>query len=94
MSLYRLETERVIGEIRKRNAGVVGLQFPEGLKMMAVELAEQIESETGATAVISADPCFGACDVSDRKMRDMVDLIVHYGHTPLPLDYEVPVIFI
>ncbi|MBC7110774.1 MAG: diphthamide biosynthesis enzyme Dph2 [Methanothermobacter sp.] len=94
MSLYRLETERVIGEIRKRNAGVVGLQFPEGLKMRAVELAEQIESETGATAVISADPCFGACDVSDRKMRDMVDLIVHYGHTPLPLDYEVPVIFI
>lgn len=94
MSLYDLETERVIREIKRLKADVVGLQFPEGLKTRAVGLAGVIESETDATVVISADPCFGACDVSDRKMKGMVDLIIHYGHTPFPIDYEVPVIFI
>ena len=44
--------------------------------------------------IISGDPCYGACDVSDYKMKDSVDLIVHYGHTPLPLKYQVPTIFI
>ena len=27
-------------------------------------------------------------------MKGSVDLIVHYGHTPLPLKYEVPTLFI
>ena len=27
-------------------------------------------------------------------MKGCVDLIIHYGHTPLPLKYEVPTLFI
>lgn len=94
MSLYSLETERVIQEIKKLGAEVVGLQFPDGLRIRATEVAERIEKETGSLVLVSGDPCFGACDVSDRKMRGLVDVIVHYGHTPFPLDYEVPVIFV
>ena len=94
MSMYDMDLDKVIRKINSKDAKTVGLQFPEGLKMQAVKIARQIESETDATVIISGDPCFGACDVSDWKMKGSVDLIVHYGHTPLPLKYEVPTLFI
>ena len=92
--MYDMDLDKVIRKINSKDAKTVGLQFPEGLKMQAVKIARQIESETDATVIISGDPCFGACDVGDWKMKGSVDLIVHYGHTPLPLKYEVPTIFI
>ncbi|WP_296883368.1 diphthamide biosynthesis enzyme Dph2 [uncultured Methanobrevibacter sp.] len=94
MSMYDMDLDKVIRKINSKNAKTVGLQFPEGLKMQAVKIAKAIEDETEATVIISGDPCFGACDVSDWKMKGSVDLIVHYGHTPLPLKYEVPTLFI
>lgn len=92
--MYDMDLDKVIRKINSKNAKTVGLQFPEGLKMQAVKIAKAIEDETEATVIISGDPCFGACDVSDWKMKGSVDLIVHYGHTPLPLKYEVPTLFI
>ncbi|MBE6490562.1 MAG: diphthamide biosynthesis enzyme Dph2 [Methanobrevibacter sp.] len=94
MSMYDMDLDRVIRKINSKDAQIVGLQFPEGLKMQAIKIARQIEDETDATVIISGDPCFGACDVSDWKMKGSVDLIVHYGHTPLPLKYEIPTLFI
>ncbi|MCF0226721.1 MAG: diphthamide biosynthesis enzyme Dph2 [Methanobrevibacter sp.] len=94
MSLYNMDLERVIQKINSRDARVVGLQFPEGLKMQATQIAKIIENNTEATVIISADPCFGACDVTDKKMEEFVDLIIHYGHTALPLKYKVPVYFV
>lgn len=94
MSMYNMDLDKVIRKINKKGAMNVGLQFPEGLKMQAVKIAREIENQTDATVIISGDPCFGACDVSDGKMKESVDLIVHYGHTPLPLKYEVPTLFI
>ena len=92
--MYDMDLDKVIRKINSKDAQTVGLQFPEGLKMQAVKIARRIEEETDATVIISGDPCFGACDVSDWKMKGSVDLIIHYGHTPLPLKYEVPTIFI
>lgn len=94
MSMYDMDLDRAIRKINSKDARTVGLQFPEGLKMQAVKIAKQIEDETGATVIISGDPCFGACDVGDWKMKGSVDLIIHYGHTPLPLKYEIPTLFI
>lgn len=94
MSMYNMEVETVINHINKKGYKNVGLQFPEGLKMQAVSIARKIEDETDATVIISGDPCFGACDVCDKKMEGIVDMIVHYAHTPLPLKYKVPVMFI
>ena len=89
-----MDLERAIRKIQSKDARTVGLQFPEGLKMQAVKIAREIENQTDATVIISGDPCYGACDVSDYKMKGSVDLIIHYGHTPLPLKYEVPTVFI
>lgn len=94
MSSYQLNIKEVLAKIREINAHTVGLQFPEGLKMYATSVARQIEEETGANVIISGDPCYGACDVSDAAMDNLVDLLVHFGHTPLPLEYEVPVLFL
>ena len=94
MSLYNLDLDRVIRKITSIDAKTIGLQFPEGLKIEAVKVARAIEEASGACVVISGDPCFGACDVGDWKMKGSVDLIVHYGHTPLPLKYEIPTLFI
>lgn len=94
MSMYEMDLDKVIRKINSKDAQTVGLQFPEGLKIQATKIARKIEAETDATVIISGDPCYGACDVSDYKMKGSVDLIVHYGHTPLPLKYEVPTLFI
>lgn len=91
---YEFKLKEVIQRIKDINANVVGVQFPEGLKIHAVCVARKIEEETGALVIISGDPCFGACDVSDIHMEGIVDLIVHFGHSPFPINYKVPVLFI
>lgn len=91
---YDFRLDEVLEKIKGINAKAVGLQFPEGLKIHSVSVAERIENETDAVVLISGDPCYGACDVSDTHMEGLVDLIVHFGHIEFPIDYKVPVLFI
>jgi 2-(3-amino-3-carboxypropyl)histidine synthase len=91
---YDFRLDEVIEKIKEADAKAVGLQFPEGLKIHAVSVAEKIENETDAVVLIAGDPCYGACDVSDTHMEGLVDLIVHFGHIEFPIDYKVPVLFI
>jgi 2-(3-amino-3-carboxypropyl)histidine synthase len=94
MSLYDMGIEKAVKAIKKTNAKNVALQFPEGLKTQGINIARTLERETEANIIISGDPCFGACDVIDNKMNKIVDLIIHYAHTPLPINYNIPVVFI
>jgi len=91
---YELNISEIIKRIKEIDAKVVGLQFPEGLRINATDVAKKIENETEALVLISGESCYGACDVSDSEMEGIVDLLVHFGHTPLPLDYNVPVLFV
>jgi 2-(3-amino-3-carboxypropyl)histidine synthase len=91
---YDFRLDEVVQKINEMNAKAVGIQFPEGLKIHAVRVAEKIENETDAVVIISGDPCYGACDVSDTHMENLVDLIVHFGHIEFPIEYKVPVLFI
>ncbi len=74
------DLEDIIRTIRDRRAETVGLQYPEGLRTRAVEIAQRIEESTGADVMISTSPSYGACDVP----RMPVDLVVHLGHAPMP----------
>lgn len=94
MSNYQFKIEEIIDHIRSTEAKVVGLQFPEGLKIHATDLAREIEEQTDSLVVISGDPCYGACDLSDKEMEGMADLLIHFGHTPLPIDQKIPTIFV
>lgn len=94
MMQFDLEETRLKEEIRKRKPKIVFLQLPEGLKPAAPHLASIIE-EAGALPIVSSDPCYGACDlpISEAKLLD-ADLIVHYGHTPMALNVELPVVYV
>lgn len=94
MKQFDFEEERVKQEILKLKAKRVLIQLPEGLKPEATRLAEIIE-KSGALPIISADPCYGACDLATVEAESLgVDLIIHYGHSKL-LKYErVPTIYV
>lgn len=70
-------------EVKRRRSKRVLIQLPEGLKPQGPELAEVIE-KTGAVAIISADPCYGACDLAVEEAKRLnADLLVHFGHSQL-----------
>jgi len=90
---FDLEEKKLKKEISKRKAKIVLLQLPEGLKTEAPRLATIIE-EAGALAIVSADPCYGACDLALPDAESLgADLIVHYGHSPQIKQEEVPTIY-
>lgn len=69
------------------------LQFPEGLKQKALELARDYEKQ-GHEVFLSASPCYGACDLCLDEARWIdADRIIHFGHnrflkTDLPVEVE------
>jgi 2-(3-amino-3-carboxypropyl)histidine synthase len=92
--MFDFEEERLRQEIVKLGAKRVLIQLPEGLKGEAPRLAKVVE-KAGALPIVSADPCYGACDLATSEAESLgADLIVHYGHAKL-LKYEkVPTIYI
>ena len=91
---FDFEEERIKQEIIKLDAKRVLLQMPEGLKPEAPKLAKIIE-KTGALAIISADPCYGACDIAVSEAEGLdVDLIVHFGHAKMVKHEPIPTIYV
>ena len=90
---YKINTikEKIV-ELDAKN---IILQFPEGLKTDAINVANDIqEVMPSVNVIIDADPCFGACDLADNKVNRHIDLVVHFAHTPLPIKTDCPVLFI
>ncbi len=79
MEQFDLELERVFKIIEEKNCRNIGLQFPEGLKRQAIDIADRIQKKTRVSAVISGNPCFGACDI-DVALAGRVDILFHFGH--------------
>jgi 2-(3-amino-3-carboxypropyl)histidine synthase len=92
------DLSRLIGELRERGAKRVALQFPEGLKRKAPEMALRLK-EAGFEVMVSGDPCYGACDLPLPALA-LADVLVHVGHAPVddrpgilydlhPMDFDV-----
>ncbi len=80
---FDLEEQRLIKEVKRRGSKRVLIQLPEGLKPQGPRLAEVIE-KTGAIAIISADPCYGACDLAMEEAKSLnADLLIHFGHSQM-----------
>jgi 2-(3-amino-3-carboxypropyl)histidine synthase len=91
---FYLEEERLKDEITKRGAKRVLIQLPEGLKTEGPRLAAIVE-KAGALAIVSADPCYGACDLATQEAESLgADLLIHFGHSPLTTQLRVPTIYI
>ena len=94
MKLFDFEEERVKQEIVKLGAKRVLIQFPEGLKPEAPRLAKMIE-KLGVLPIISADPCYGACDLATTEAETLgVDLLIHYGHSKQMKYERIPTIYV
>ena len=70
MKNFDFEEERIKQEIVKLGAKRVLLQFPEGLKPEAPRIAKLVEAN-GALPIISADPCYGACDLASSEAEGL-----------------------
>ena len=80
--MFDFELERTAKWISDGGFSSVALQFPEGLKVRAEEVAGILSDKTGAEFIIVGNQCYGACDVFDYK--GVADALVHYGHSPIP----------
>ena len=57
------------------------LQFPEGLRTKALEIARELEKK-GNTVILFIEPCYGACDLRVKEAKALkCDKIVHLAHT-------------
>ena len=82
-STFDLEEKRLKREVQHRKAKLVLIQLPEGLKPYGLRLADIVE-KAGALAIVSADPCYGACDLALVEAERLgADLIIHYGHSKM-----------
>lgn len=91
---FDLEERRLIKEITRREAKRVLIQLPEGLKAEGPHLALIVE-KAGSLAIVSADPCYGACDLALPEAESLeADLIIHYGHSQIMEQEVVPTIYI
>lgn len=94
MRQFDFEEERVKQEILKLGAKRVLIQFPEGLKPEAPRIAKTIE-KLGVLPIISADPCYGACDLATADAETLgVDMIIHYGHSKLVKHERFPTVYV
>jgi 2-(3-amino-3-carboxypropyl)histidine synthase len=71
----------LISDLKERGARRVALQFPEGLKRRAPEMALGLKG-AGFEVVVSGDPCYGACDLPLPALT-LADVLVHVGHAPV-----------
>ncbi len=82
---YSIDLEKIVKTIKKEKYKRVSLQLPEGLKTYASRIVEFLENKTKATIIVSADPCFGACDIANNELKNLdVEFVVHIGHTFIP----------
>jgi 2-(3-amino-3-carboxypropyl)histidine synthase len=97
ISGYLINIEAVTKTIKQKGYSTIAIQIPEGLKRNIFPLVEYLKQETGATILVSADACYGACDVVNYELKNMdVDCVIHLGHTAISdvENFWIPTIFV
>ena len=64
-SNYNFEIQKSVWQIRKNGYKQVALQFPEGLLMYSLVIADILESFCQVDTVIMGDVTYGACCIDD-----------------------------
>ncbi|MDD3493151.1 MAG: diphthamide biosynthesis enzyme Dph2 [Candidatus Thermoplasmatota archaeon] len=72
------------------------IKLPDGLLHLGTRIADLL-AEEDVEAVVSADPCYGACDVQESAAALKVEKILFVGEAPMPSlagCYPVPAAFV
>jgi 2-(3-amino-3-carboxypropyl)histidine synthase len=79
--MYKLEIEKIIKKIKQKNAKLICIQLPDGLKNKAEKIQEKIHKKTNAEVIIWSGSCFGSCDIPKQVKKFGVDLLIQWGHS-------------
>jgi len=91
--MLKIELTNAILELKKKKAKKIFLQIPEGLKINAESIIEQLE-ERGFEVFTSMDPCYGACDIKQNEANTMgCDTILHLGHSSFIEKTKNPIVY-
>ena len=94
---YDIDLEKAASIIKEKDYKQVVIQIPEGLKTNISEIIDFLKYKTSANFIISADPCFGACDILNSDFKDLnIELVVQIGHSQIPIieNFLLPTLFI
>ena len=84
---YDLELERATDSIKQSKSKRVLIQFADGLKPYATEIADYLEEKTGAEILICLGSCYGACDIPVGLESLGIDIVIQFGHNSMMPTY-------
>ena len=81
---YNFEIFKSIHQLIANNCKRVALQFPEGLLMYSLTIADILEEFSQVETIVMADVTYGACCIDDKAAKRLgCDFMIHYGHSCL-----------
>jgi len=84
---YILDLDSAVSAIKEKEAKLVLVQFPDGLKQYATAVIDYLEEKTGSEFLIFLGSCFGACDYPVGMDKLGIDLTIQFGHNSLMPSY-------
>ena len=75
------QIKKLVELVKEKHPERVLLQIPEGLRLKALRIAQALENQ-GIETAISAEPCYGACDLREPN-KVKCDMLVHIGHSKM-----------
>ena len=90
---YRFDLDVLFGKLKELKIKRVGLVLPEGLKIYADYISSELKKQ-GYDVIVSGNFNYGACDVPSFDLDMECDCLVNFGHASLPVESNIPLIFI
>jgi len=90
---YQLDLDLLFKRLKELDIKKVGLVLPEGLKVYADYVSSELKKQ-GYDVIVSGNFNYGACDVPDSNFDDVCDCLVNFGHAPLPVESNIPMLFV
>ena len=90
---YQFDLGPLSTRLKELDVKRVGLVLPEGLKVYADYISSELKKQ-GYEVIISGNFNYGACDVPDLDFDDVCDCLINFGHAPLPVESNIPMLFI
>lgn len=89
---YPFDLNPLFEQLKELSAKRVGLVLPEGLKIYADYISKELKNR-GYDVIVSGNFNYGACDIYDFQFDGICDCLVNFGHSPLPLKSNIPIVF-
>ncbi len=79
-------------DLNKLKGKRVFVQYPEGLTMRIQKIVDGFKDDF--EAVISCEPCYGACDIKDDEAKRLgCDAILHIAHSDFGIKSDLPIVY-